>query len=230
MSHCEVSLPPSVPSLPESIGSSDGIVIDAAGYLTHSISSHDLSDLTELPPDVEDSDVELPPNVTDEGVGLDMALDDDSDSGDVCAIPGSDVPGPNLVHLLATQQTVAEFYSPPRVLPATKRLGLSGVLSLDILTGWDFSLPSVRTTANLILNRLLVFIVLLSPPCTVFSDLQRLFNIKRVSIETWRKKYEYGFSPRLLYGVMGFVRNAMGGNSLSPRGSHKSPTIIEARL
>eukprot|EP00959_Pyramimonas_sp_CCMP1952_P464879 9487338-Pyramimonas_sp.AAC.1 len=54
------------------------------------------------------------------------------------------VPLPTVAAHLTSSQDFAEFYSPPRVLPAVRARGLGGVLSLDIVNGWDFEIASVR--------------------------------------------------------------------------------------
>jgi len=39
---------------------------------------------------------------------------------------------------------IAEFYSPPRVVPVAKEMGLKGDISYDIATGMDFALEQSR--------------------------------------------------------------------------------------
>ena len=88
------------------------------------------------------------------------------------------VPGPSRAGELSSQD-VAEYYSPPRLLPQIHTLGLSGELSLDILTGWDFRKAQHRQASFLPI----ILFLMLSPPCTAFSSLMRLWNYKKMSPE-----------------------------------------------
>ena len=78
-------------------------------------------------------------------------------------------------------QDVAEFFSPPRVVPVARSLGLIGILSLDIVCGWDLSIDWVQHLALALVDKLEVQMLMLSPPCTAFSPLQELWNFKRMS-------------------------------------------------
>ena len=95
-----------------------------------------------------------------------------------------------------SQEFVAEYYSPPRVLPRCRAQGpeLPGNfnISLDILNGWDFSVRRNRLLSLRLLQDLSIKCLILSPPCTVFSELQRLFNIKKMKKEAWAAKFHAG--------------------------------------
>ena len=67
---------------------------------------------------------------------------------------------------------VAEIYSPRRVLIHTSALSLKGDLSVDKLTGWDLSTDLDRTRLALTLRHRRPQVLILSPPCTMFSCLQ----------------------------------------------------------
>jgi hypothetical protein len=152
--------------------------------------------------DMELQDVDLPndnePDV--ESLGSDVSengFDNVVDYVDLEAIDAqiefddtSPVPSPDVALCLSLQQDVAEFYSVPRVLPAARRRGLRGSLSLDLLTGWDFRFQAVRDISDRLLSALSVAILILSPPCTAFSSLQRVFNYKKLPVEVVRRKME----------------------------------------
>ena len=82
-----------------------------------------------------------------------------------------------------------EVFSPRRLVG---RGCLCGSMSIDLETGWDFRLPSMRTLSMQLLSILQIHFLIMSPPCTVFSELQRLWNIKRISQCEWAKKWDEG--------------------------------------
>ena len=91
-----------------------------------------------------------------------------------------------------------ELYRPPRVLKAWAARGgtLSivlmtlGFLSFDILTGWNFDLAELRTLSFQILHALPVAFLYLSPPCTMFSSLQTMWNKHRMSQAVWDRRWQ----------------------------------------
>lgn len=195
-----VSLPPSVPSLPLDV------VSDALPdiVLPDAISSSGDSDLLVGPCDI-DLSVDLPvamdmedelPNAFDEAVetdsDLDLVLEQVTDT--------RGVPGPLVAAELSGQQHVAEYYSPPRVLPVARGKGLAGCLSLDLLSGWDFKDSRLRELSVVLLTQLCIIFLVLSPPCTIFSELQRLWNFKRMTRDAVAAKWEEG---------MTYLRHAM---------------------
>ena len=84
-----------------------------------------------------------------------------------------------LVDMLSKNQPVFEIYSPPRVLKKVQKFGLKPGLSMDLKTGWDFSLPADRQEALRLLSVHRPALTVLSPPCTTFSTLRFLSNYKR---------------------------------------------------
>ena len=73
---------------------------------------------------------------------------------------------------LDTHQLFAEYYSPPRVAPVAGRLMPSGpastILSLDLLTGWDFKLSGChKISLGLLLS---LQVIDSSPNCVSHSD------------------------------------------------------------
>ena len=163
----------------------------------------------ELPQDVEDDpmlgsdagseEMELPPDVNDV-VGYDDDLDylqDDDEINDLSVLKSADVrpfsvPLPDVALTFQDQHDIAEFYSPPRVLPVANDKGLNGCWSLDILTGWDFQRSNLRSLSLELLAWFNILFLILSPPCTIFSELQRLWNIKKWSREVFQGKWNEG--------------------------------------
>lgn len=86
-----------------------------------------------------------------------------------------------------------ELYSPPRVLPLTDPSGICpdvGCLSFDIVNGWDFRVTSLKALSIRILETWAIARLFLSPPCTMFSELQRLFNYKRMKQEVFNARMQ----------------------------------------
>ena len=68
-----------------------------------------------------------------------------------------------------------EVFSPPRLQTyciTTHIIDQEKLLSIDITTGWDLSLPSVRTFLLSCLPLWTPKCIMMSPPCTSFSQLQ----------------------------------------------------------
>ena len=194
-----ISLPPSVPSLPADV--------DGSGRA----SQMSCSRTSELLSVASGSDVELPSDVSDSDGGAPNAFDEACDDAeeDEAQVEldalfeqssSSSVPSPEVARNLSMRHEVAEFYSPPRVVPAAQMRGLRGSLSLDILTGWDFKDIGLQQLSVALLTTLSIRMLILSPPCTAFSALQRLWNFKTISREAAEAKLEEGLV---------FLRHAM---------------------
>jgi hypothetical protein len=148
-----------------------------------------------------DEDVVLPDEVGDEADAPYSAFDEDDDflsETDEAEQFGflvdetHPVPSPWSACRLSTPHDLAEFYSPPRVVPVATRRGLRGNLSLDLLSGWDFKSPDLRDLSLRLLTVLTIYVLILSPPCTIFSELQRLWNFKKMTAETIKLKWDEG--------------------------------------
>jgi len=74
---------------------------------------------------------------------------------------------------------VGEVYSPPRLTSQASKHGLSGRMAMDLTTGWNFCLRNHRKQALEMINRVRPAVIMLSPPCTVFSQLRSLSDAKR---------------------------------------------------
>ena len=68
---------------------------------------------------------------------------------------------------------VVEMYSPPRTTPVAKRMGLVAGQALDLRTGWDFRLSRHKAALRSV-RKVRPKLVIGSPGCTVFSQLQNL--------------------------------------------------------
>ena len=172
------SLAHSLPSLPSDIHSLT--VHDAdVGFLPASISSKDLTDPSDhsdgLPSSVhnEDRESDDKPNGFDD-YHLEQSEDEVSQPTGDKATPTAD----RDTVMALPHQCIAEYYSVPRVLPIAREKGLCGSLSLDLGTGWDFRHRDHKKLSLDALTSLPIQKVILSPPCAMFSDLQRLFNMK----------------------------------------------------
>eukprot|EP00959_Pyramimonas_sp_CCMP1952_P238581 4985481-Pyramimonas_sp.AAC.1 len=101
-----------------------------------------------------------------------------------------DVPLPGVAQHICAPQDIAEFYAPPRVAPHGRALGLRGNLSLDILSGWNFN--DIRLVELSIKLLTLVAFVVLCPPCTAFSVVQKLWNFKKLPMARVQAKWAQG--------------------------------------
>ena len=74
---------------------------------------------------------------------------------------------------------VAEVYSPPRIVTVAEAAGLRGGFSLDLTVPyegerWDFAKKSCRDKALDLVRRDKPYLLIGSPPCTAWSNLQNL--------------------------------------------------------
>ena len=81
---------------------------------------------------------------------------------------------------LSSSGAVCEVYSPPRVVPAARAMGLPGGWSLDLTThdaegrAWDFDKSEVRARCRKLVRESRPAVIVGSPMCTMFSQLQRM--------------------------------------------------------
>ncbi len=67
---------------------------------------------------------------------------------------------------------VSEIFSPDRVVKMAKAMGLTGGLSMDLRTGWDFRRREDRAAARKHVKEVQPLLLIGSPVCTPFSALQ----------------------------------------------------------
>ena len=85
---------------------------------------------------------------------------------------------------------ITEVFSPPRVVQMAVRMGMVGGRSMDLKTGWDFSVRSDRRKAVEMILREDPWLVVGSPPCTMFSLLQNLNVHKYGHMEERKRAFE----------------------------------------
>lgn len=87
-------------------------------------------------------------------------------------------------HVLASyeEKVVSEVFSPPRVAEMAGRKGLRQGTSFDLATGWDLSQPSQRQKMWQKLRSEQPELVVICPPCKMFSLLQEL-NYANMPVE-----------------------------------------------
>ena len=93
-----------------------------------------------------------------------------------------------IIMMLATGADITEVFSPPRIAEAAQEAGLIPGESMDLLTGWDFSKQADRQRAIEHIRTKRPFLVVGSPPCTLFSILQGLNKHKLGA--GWEAKFE----------------------------------------
>ena len=187
-------------SLPPNVGL-DGGVEGVAIQLYYSAPTHDMD--IDLPSDYSDAEPELPPDCHSDGEpehdwvnGFDEPIDSCTESDihveneALQAVshknPECRVPSPEQSSQLEGQQAFAEYYSQVRISTHVQQNPQRVLLALDRLTGWDFRLQSVRRRALELLA--MVWFLMLSPPSQWCSDLQRLFNYKKMTKESFQNK------------------------------------------
>ena len=67
---------------------------------------------------------------------------------------------------------VAEVFSPPRIVPVAKQQNLRASLSIDLVSGWDLLTPAGQDRAWASIRGKSPLVVILEPPCSMFSRLQ----------------------------------------------------------
>ena len=83
---------------------------------------------------------------------------------------------------------VMEVYSPPRLVPEAVRRGLRAVMSVDLTLGYDLCDHEVRRQTLAEVRARRPRALGLSCPCTMYSELNRLWNEKKTSKEVWEAR------------------------------------------
>ena len=83
---------------------------------------------------------------------------------------------------------LAEVFSPPRVVPWAKAANLKASLSIDVLAGMDLLTMAGRASMDLALLRNRPLLLILPPPCTMYSMLTWSFNHGRTPADKWSAK------------------------------------------
>lgn len=67
---------------------------------------------------------------------------------------------------------IMEIYSQPRLLQHTNQRGLKGEMAIDLCTGWDLLIEGTQKKLIALIQARDPLVIMLSPPCTMFSALQ----------------------------------------------------------
>ena len=110
--------------------------------------------------------------------------DEESGSG---TGPDSDSPGSTELVDRFCSIDVCEVFSPPRVGRAARRHGITPGDAMDLTTGWDFNLESHRKMAEEYIDKHRPLVVIGSPPCTPFSQLQAFSPNSKSKAAKWRE-------------------------------------------
>ena len=93
------------------------------------------------------------------------------------------------VEMVSQQWDFLEIYTPPRVCFAVARYNLLTGPSMDLETGFDFMTMESRASCLQQVQEHLPRFLMLSPPCTMYSPLQALFNLHKMSEEEKRQRF-----------------------------------------
>ena len=95
------------------------------------------------------------------------------------------------------QHDISKLYSPPRIALEPATHGLGGGYSFDLTVPdkdgyvWDFSQPECRKRAWAKITKSKPFLLIGSPPCTAFSNLQNLQRAQpggHAKVDAWIEK------------------------------------------
>ncbi len=81
-----------------------------------------------------------------------------------------------------------EIFSKPRVVPFAQALNLRAVCSIDLETGFDLLTFEGRGRVRTLVRERRPRFVILSPPCTMFSAMQRMWNLPRMEPSVLRAR------------------------------------------
>ena len=96
---------------------------------------------------------------------------------------------PNILATIMKGADVTEFYSPRRVNAMCADYGLQPGSSPDLTNGWDFKMEEHREEAKRRMREEAPRLVIGSPPCITFSNLQAMNPIHKSGDEQAREAY-----------------------------------------
>ena len=85
---------------------------------------------------------------------------------------------------------VTEVFSPKRVNELAAKFGLTPGSSLDLTNGWNFELEEDRRKAWKLIKETEPYVIIGSPPCTLFSNLQQLNLHLHRDDPVWLERFE----------------------------------------
>ena len=83
------------------------------------------------------------------------------------------------------QDDFLEVYSPPRLVPLAVKRNMRASVSMDLLTGWNFLSMDAKISAVQDIKARRPKVIMLSPPCTMFSG---LMNLNWAKLEPGRRE------------------------------------------
>ena len=98
---------------------------------------------------------------------------------------GSTHAGDSLTETLC-KVDMCEVFSPPRVGVEAKKFGLKVGEAWDLTTGWDFSKKDHQDKSEEYIDKEKPLVLIGSPPCTPFSQLQSLNPVAEKSRRKWK--------------------------------------------
>ena len=122
----------------------------------------------------------LAPSASCPGTGMEDVMT--VSSNEACISVASDGNGPAMEEEEdpSSQATFMEIYSPPRVARHVESRGFSSAGSFDIITGCDLLAWTGRSKVMRTLASRRPLFLVSSPPCTMYSELMRLWNKKKM--------------------------------------------------
>ncbi len=106
---------------------------------------------------------------------------------------GSEADGHTAVSVVppAARHDLMEFFSPPRLTSMGRvHYGLVGSVAVDLMTGFDLSTAEGRDAAHQLWLLHNPRVLLLCPPCTMYSPLNRFFNLGKMQAEERARRQE----------------------------------------
>ena len=116
-----------------------------------------------------------------------ISVDGDSIELDRATILSDSEPGPVDNNL---PDDVMEVFSPPRVVRQATALGVRASVSVDLDAGFDLTTAHGRESCLALLHRKSPRLLVLSPPCTMFSALTRMWNARRMAPQTFQVRMQ----------------------------------------
>ena len=103
-----------------------------------------------------------------------------------------------------------DAFSQPSISPHIEHRGLRTSPAIDVETGFDLGTGEGQARCLRIFNNDRPQILMLSPPCTVFSQIQRTHQNRRKDYEDWQQKYCEGLNL-WRFGLLLFERQVLQG-------------------
>ncbi|CAJ1415004.1 unnamed protein product [Effrenium voratum] len=103
-----------------------------------------------------------------------------------------------------------EIYSSPRIAPFCQRLLLQCGPSIDLKTGFDLTKQYFQQQVLSQLATLQPLVIMLSPPCTVFSQVQNTLQHRRKDLDLWKARFAEGLAL-FMFALMVFKAQVVAG-------------------